>query len=169
MSETEAQRQRRRWINLGEFIAVLALIVSALGVWVSWKSGGSDKPAQLVEQHKPVPLTLRATPDSDGRVLTIVPADPAHALQALTVTIKSASPIEIGSDGRLQASDVEVVLQGHEKEAKDTTYSVPVRIAAHYVENGVDRHGGGTYVLRYRWQGGGLFGSRSLHLVGLSR
>jgi hypothetical protein len=168
MSESESQARRRRWINLGEFIAVLALIVSAAGVWVSWKSS-TDKPAQLVEQHKPIPLTLRGTVDSDGRVLTIIPADPAHALESLTVTIKGASPIQVGSDGRLDASDVEAALKSREKELKDHVYSVPVQIAAHYVESGVDRHGGGIYVLRYRWEGGGLFGSRSLHLIGLSR
>jgi hypothetical protein len=46
---------------------------------------------------------------------------------------------------------------------------VPVRIAARYVENGSDRRGGGTYVLRYKWEGGGLFGGRSIHLLGLSK
>jgi len=168
MSETPEQR-RRRWISFGELIAVLALIVSALGVWVSWKNDHTDKPAPASEQHKPIPLTLRGTVDSNGRVLTIIPADPEHALQSLTVTIAGAAPIEVGSDGRLDASDVETALNGHEKELKDHAYSVPARIAAHYVENGVDRHGGGTYTLRYRWEGGGLFGSRSLQLVGLSR
>ena len=45
----------------------------------------------------------------------------------------------------------------------------PVRIDARYVEAGTDRRANGTYVLRYRWEGGGLFGGRSLRLVGLSR
>jgi len=49
------------------------------------------------------------------------------------------------------------------------THSVPVRIDARYVEMGKDRRGGGNYVLRYKWEGGGLFGGRSLRLVGLSR
>jgi len=168
MSETPEQR-RRRWISFGELTAVLALIVSAIGVWVSWNNDHSDKPAPSSEQHRPIPLTLRGTVDSEGRVLTIIPADPEHALQSLTVTIAGASPIDVGSDGRLNASDVEDALKGHEKELKDHVYSEPARITAHYVENGVDRHGGGTYTLRYRWEGGGLFGSRSLQLVGLSR
>ena len=47
--------------------------------------------------------------------------------------------------------------------------SVPVRISARYVEAGKDRRGGGTYTLQHKWEGGGLFGGRSLHLVGLSR
>jgi hypothetical protein len=163
------EKTRRRWINLGELIAIAALIVSATGVWIAWKSSNQDKPTRVVEQRSTVPLALRGTPDGDGRTLTIIPADPSHALESLTVNLKGASPIDLGSDGRLAASDVEGALKGREKEAKDVTHSVPVRIDARYVESGADRRGGGTYVVRYKWEGGGLFGGRSLHLVGLSR
>ena len=31
------------------------------------------------------------------------------------------------------------------------------------------RHSSGDYVLTYRWEGSGLFGGHSLHLVSLSR
>lgn len=169
MNESPESRSRRRWINLGELIALAALIVSAVGVWIAWKNSSQDKPTQVVEQRSAVPLALRGSADSDGRTLTIMPADPSHALQSLKVAIKGASPIEVGSDGRLSASDVEPALRGREKEAKDVAHSVPVRIDARYVEAGVDRRGGGSYVLRYKWEGGGLFGGRSLHLLGLAR
>jgi hypothetical protein len=168
MNESPSER-RRRLISLGELIALAALIVSGLGVWIAWKSSSEDKPTRVVEQRQPVPLTLRAMPNSDGSVLTIVPADPNHGLESLTVAIKGAPPIEIGSDGRLQASDVQAALKDRPKEQKDRTFSVPVRIVAHYVETGADKRGGGSYVLRYRWEGGGLFGGRSVRLVGLSR
>lgn len=163
------ENTRRRWINLGELIALAALIVSALGVWIAWKNSSQDKPTRVVEQRTPVPLALRGTIDGQGRVLTIMPADPAHGLEGLTMRIKGASAIEIGSDGRLNASDIEGGLKGREKEAKDVTFSVPVRIDARYVESGRDRRAVGNYELRYKWEGGGLFGGRSLHLVGLSR
>src|SRR6185437_356073 len=100
---------------------------------------------------------------------TLVPADPSHALESATLTIKGASPIEVGSDGRLSATDVESALKNRDKQDKDVPYSVPVRIAASYVENGADRRGGGSYVLRYKWEGGGLFGGRSIRLLGLSK
>jgi hypothetical protein len=158
-----------RRIPVGELIAFAALVVSALGVWIAWQSSSNDRPTRVVEQKQPVPLTLRGSADRDGGALTISPVDPGHALQSATVTIKGASPIELGSDGRLHASDVQAALKDRPKEDKDRTYSVPVRISAHYVEMGTDRHGGGNYVLRYRWEGGGLFGGRSLRLVGLSR
>jgi hypothetical protein len=169
MTESPEARSRRRWINLGELIALAALIVSALGVWIAWKNNSQDKPTEVVEQRSAVPLALRGTADSDGRTLTIMPADPSHALQSLKIAIKGASPIDVGSDGRLSASDVEGALKGRDKEAKDVTHSVAARIDARYVEAGADRRGGGSYVLRYKWEGGGLFGGRSLHLVGLAR
>ena len=168
MSESPEAR-RRRWINLGELIALAALVVSAVGVWIAWKSSNQDRPTEVVEHRGAIPLALRGTADDDGRTLAIVPADPSHGLESLKVAIKGASPIDVGSDGRLSANDVEGALQGRDKEAKDVTYSVPVRIDARYVEAGADRRGGGTYTLRYKWEGGGLFGGRSLHLVSLSR
>jgi hypothetical protein len=168
MTESPSKR-RRRLISLGEVIGLCALIVSAIGVWIAWKSSSEDKPTRVVEQHQPVPLSLRGATDRDGSELDISPVDPGHALQSMTVTIKSASPIDIGSDGKLQASDVQTALKDRPKEDKDRTYSVPIRISAHYVELGTDRRGGGTYTLRYRWEGGGLFGGRSVRLVGLSR
>jgi hypothetical protein len=163
------EQTRRRWINLGELIALAALIVSAAGVWIAWKSSNQDKPTRVVEQRSSVPLALRGSSDADGRTLTIMPADPSHGLESLTVTIKGASPIDVGSDGKLSAGDVEGVLKGREKEPKDVALRVPVRIDARYVEAGADRRGGGSYILRYKWEGGGLFGGRSLHLLGLSR
>jgi len=163
------ERIRRRWINLGELIAFAALVVSALGVWIAWKSSSQDKTTRIVEQKSSVPLALRGTIDEDGRTLTIMPADPSHGLEGLSIKIKGANPIDVGSDGRLNASDLESALKGREKEPKDVTLSVPARIDARYVETGNDRRGSGTYVIRYKWEGGGLFGGRSIHLVGLSR
>lgn len=163
------EQTRRRWIDFGEIIALAALVVSAAGVWIAWKSSNQDKPTRVVEQRSSVPLALRGAADNDGRTLTIIPADPSHGLESLTVTIKGASPIDVGSDGRLAASDVETALKNREKEPKDVSLKLPVRIDARYVEAGADRRGGGSYVIRYEWEGGGLFGGRSLHLLGMSR
>lgn len=173
MSETESERTRRRWITFGELIALAALIVSALGVWISWKSNDrsdrKDGPTRIVEQRQSIPLTLRARREDDGRLLTISPVEQSHALQSLTVTLPGASPIQVGSDGELDASAVESALGSREDEPKNRNLSVPVRIEARYVEMGKDRTSKGTYTLRYMWKGGGLFGDRSLHLVDLSR
>ena len=169
MSETESERQRRRWINIGELIALAALIVSALGVWISWKNSQTDKPTRIVEQRPSIPLILRSKRDDDGTRLEISPVEESHALESLKLTLAGAAPIAVGSDGELDASDVQSALKGRENEPKDRTLSVPVRIDAAYVEAGKERHTSATYTLRYMWKGGGLFGGRSLRLLGLSR
>ncbi len=169
MSETESQRTRRRWITVGELIALLALIVSAAGVWISWKSSDEKGPTAVVEQRQPIPLTLRGRREDDGRRLEISPVEPTHALQSLTITVPGAAPIQVGSDGELASSDVETALAKRGDEPKDRTLSVRVRIDSRYVEMGKDRRSSGNYTLRYMWKGGGLFGGRTLHLVGISR
>lgn len=163
------QEPRRRWVSLGELIALAALIVSAVGVWIAWKSSSEDKTTRVVEQRQSIPLTLRGRREDDGARLEISPVESSHALQSLTVTLPNASPISVGSDGELQASDVQSALTGHDKDPRDRTLSVRVRIDARYVEMGKDRRASASYTLRYMWKGGGLFGGRSLHLVSLSR
>lgn len=167
MNDSES-RTRRRWVTFGEIIGVAALIISALGLWITWRSTQDNKPTRVVEQKQAIPLTLRGSAGRDGRELVLAPVEPSHALESLTLSIAKLPPIEVGSDGRLSAGDVEAVLKDRDRDRKGAG-KVPVRIAAHYVEMGAERRGGGTYLLRYRWEGGGLFGGRSLRLVGLSR
>ena len=167
MTDSET-RSRRRWVTFGEIIGVAALIISGLGLWISWRSTQDDKPTRVVEQKQAIPLTLRGTAARDGRELVLAPVEAGHALESLTVTINGSPPIDVGSDGRLIADAVEAALKDRDRDRKGAA-RVPVRITARYVEMGADRSGGGTYVLRYRWEGGGLFGGRSLRLVGLSR
>ncbi len=166
MSESDL-KTRRRWISLGEVIALGALVISAFGVWLAWKSSSEDRPTRIVEQRQPIPLTLRGTAGDGGRELTIGPVESSHALESLTLTIRGGPVIQLGNDGTLDAGDVESALKDRD-EAKGP-HSVPVRIEARYVEMGKDRRSVGNYVLRYRWEGGGLFGGRSLRLTGLSR
>jgi hypothetical protein len=163
------RRSRLRWVTLGEAIALAALIVSAAGVWISWQSTEEDKgPTTVVEKREPIPLILRGKARNDGRTLEISPVEDSHALQSLTVTAAGAAPIEIGSDGELRAGDLQRALGDKAADGKGT-HRVRVRIAARYVEAGADKSVTGSYVLSYRWEGGGLFGGRSLRLTGISK
>ncbi len=169
-TDSEAARKSRlRWVTLGEAIAIGALIVSAFGVWISWQSSGEDNgPTTVVEQQQAIPLALRGQPQRDGRSLAILPIEDSHALQSLTVTPSGAAPIDLGNDGELSARSLEDALGDNAAEGKGT-HRVRARIAARYVEAGADKTATGSYVISYRWDGGGLFGGRSLRIVGLSR
>jgi hypothetical protein len=160
----ERKPSRWRWVTLGESVAVAALIVSALGLWKSWHSDDPKGPTEIVEKQRAVPLVLLGTPERDGKTLRIAPVDPGHALESLTLTVNGEA-IEVGSDGRLDADAVESALKDSARDSK----SAPARIDARYVENGADREVKAAYRLRYRWEGGGLFGGRSLRLTGLTR
>ena len=168
MSESDSER-RRRLVTLGELIALAALIVSAVEVWISWKSSEHDGTTRVVEQRTAIPRTLRGKREDDGERLEISPVESSHALESLKVTLSGAPPIDVDSSGELSASDVQSALKGHENEPKDRTLSVPVTIASRYVEAGKEKSASGSYALRYMWKGGGLFGGRSLHLVSLNK
>ena len=159
-------KPRRRFISLGEMIALAALVVSAFGVWIAWTSSKQDGPTRIVEQRQAVALTLRGRPEDEGRALIIQPVESSHALDSLTLTV-AGTAIEIGSDGRLDAGAVESALKSSDD--RKGSHKLPVRIDARYIEAGSERRGGGPYTLSYQWQSGGLFGGRSLRLTRLSR
>ncbi|MFL6729605.1 MAG: hypothetical protein ACJ8D6_06345 [Sphingomicrobium sp.] len=161
---TDSAPNRR--IPIGELIAFAALIVSAFGAWITWKASNNNQPTRVVEQKQPIPLTLRGRVDDGGRSLEIGPVESSHALDSLTLTV-SGSTIQVGSDGRLGASELESAIKGGADDKG--RHSIPVQVEVRYVEMGKERSAAGRYVLRYEVEGGGLLGGRSLKLRGFSR
>ena len=159
---------RRRGVGFGELIALAALVISGLGVWISWKSSSRDGPTEVVEQRAAIPLTLRARTEDDGRKLVITPVEQSHALESLRLTVAGGKAVTVGSDGELDARDLEDALKALD-DGRKGSHARPVTIEARYVEAGADRRRTATYRLRYHWDGGGLFGGRSLRLDGLGR
>lgn len=168
--EEQARKRRLRWISLGEAIAIAALVISGLGLWREWRKDDSpsNTTTTVIEKRQAIPLTLRAKAGDDGRSLVLSPIEPSHALESLTIAIKGSDPIDVGSDGQLDAQQVERALGDADRDKKGTQ-SVPVRIETRYVEMGKDKTSTSSYRLTYRWEGGGLFGGHSLRLVSLSR
>ena len=160
------QRARRRWINFGETIALGALAISAVGLWINWQE--RDKgPTEVVEKARAIPLVLRAKVEDEGRRLAISPVEDSHALESLTLAFPGGKTIELGSDGELDAGAVEAALS----DAGDRKGNgrITAKIDARYVETGSERRSSHAYAIRFRWEGGGLFGGKSLRLTGLSR
>jgi len=167
MTESSDSQTRRRWLALGEVIAIAALIVSAIGVWIAWKSSSNDQPTRVVEQRQPIPLALRGKVQNDGREIVVNPVEATHALESLRISVGRSYPEEVGSEGILKGDYVESRLT--EEQLNKGGHSVLLGITARYVEMGKERSATGNYVLRYRVEGGGLLGGRSLRFVGLSR
>ena len=166
-NETESQRRSRlRWLTLGEAIAIAALILSGLGLWHEWNKR-DDGPKVVIEKPTAIPLALRGRVTDDGRRLEISPIEDSHALQSLTI-LAGGSKIELGSDGELSSSAFEDAL-GKQAEDGKGRHNARVRVETRYVEAGADKSAAGSYLVSYKWEGGGLFGGKSLRLTGMSK
>jgi hypothetical protein len=164
--ESESQRRSRlRWLTLGEAIAIAALILSGLGLWHEWNKRDDTK--VVIETPTAIRLALRGQVADDGRKLEIAPIEDSHALQSLTLTA-AGGPIELGSDGELTARALENAL-GKQAEDGKGTHRARVAIKARYIEAGADKTATGSYVISYKWEGGGLFGGRSLRISGMAK
>jgi hypothetical protein len=171
MSETPEQRRRRlRWLTLGEIIAVIAVAISAVGLWKGWDD--KRETPVLVEKQVTVPLTLRAEPHGEGKAVSFEPVEPGHAVQSLDIRFPAAlgtSAVDGSSDIRLSASYFEDALLGERDKrgaAKEPTgeRQLPLLIATRYVENGTVREDRAIYALAYHVREGGLLSDRSLRL-----
>jgi hypothetical protein len=172
---TEPGNSKRRWINLGEIVAVGALAISALGLWNSWRGDRQPAATEVVEKHVAVPLTLRGVPKQDGRSLLVEPVEAGHALDSAQVALsglKGAPEFELAGDAELDADDIERAMDkadfGKSEKPGSGLHRLPLSIDARYIEAGQTRRSKARYALTYRWEESGLFGGRSLRLAGLS-
>ena len=150
MTERETKKSRLRWVTLGESVAIAALLVSALGLWNSWRNQQEEKPAEtkIIAERPAIPLALRGAAEDGGRALLIAPVEQGHTLDSLVVTVGSEK-IAVASDGRLSADAFKDALSEEQRRSKGAE-SAPVRIDARYIEAGQHRRSSGNYVLRYR-------------------
>jgi hypothetical protein len=162
----EAKARRRRWITLGETVAIAALAISALGLWNSWKPDKAEKQPPPIDAKTAIPIAFRGKIESDGKAMSIAPVEPGHSLESLTMSVAGKPATSIGSDGRVTAAEIEPLVGDPGKDKKPGSLSV--RFDARYIEAGTLKRGGGRYRISYRWEDGGLFGGDKLRLTGLS-
>ena len=165
MSETKpTEINRRRWINLGEGVAVVGLIISGLALWNSWSK--DDRPAVVVENARTIPLALRGRVEGDGKRLEIAPIEAGHALESLTVTAAGKPSLDLGNDPVLTSDAVERLLP---EGKRDRSGALLVTLDSRYIEAGTERRSKARYRIAYRWRAGGLIGGPTLRLTGLTR
>lgn len=156
----------KRGVGMAEGIGIAALIISGLGLWNNWRTEQTG-PTEIVEKKVAVPLVLRGTVEDEGKKLVIAPVDPAHALDSLRIDIAGGKSVETGTDGAVSANDIEDSLpQGVNRDEPGQLLST---VTARYVEAGQERTASKRYAIRYRWDGGGLFGGNSLRITGFRR
>lgn len=177
----EAAAIRRRWITLGEVLAVLAVLISALTLYLNWSDKQDERADKAAETRKASTraaiLVLNATPDGDDRLL-LKPTAPDQIVQSQIILFPKAldlSPVETTGDPRIEARWFEAALKRAREKAKLPDDSVgderlPVAITTRFVVNGEPHDAVSLYDIGYgiagKWLSGHHLTLRGLSLVG---
>lgn len=178
-SETQERRAiRRRWITLGETVAVLALVISALTLWNSYAERKhnevNEQAAASASNGAAHVLRLKGTRTDKDRQLSLSPLRDDQTIQSQTVRFPSAlgvAPVDTAGDPRIEAGWFDSALRKARAAAgrKETTAGderLPVEIVTHYLVGGEDRTDDAIYEVGYRVESH-LFGA-SVLLHGIS-
>jgi hypothetical protein len=175
----EAAAIRRRWITLGEVLAVLAVGISALTLYLNWADKQDERAEKAAESRKASSraaiLVLNADGVTDDRIV-IKTTDPDQVIQSQTILFPRAlgiAPVETTGDPRIEAGWFDGALKKARARAKLPDDSVgderlPVAITTRFVVGGDAHENVALYDIGYGVKGGWIAG-HSVALRGLSR
>jgi len=175
----EAAAIRRRWITLGEVLAVLAVGISALTLYLNWADKQDERAEKAAESRKAssraAVLVLNADGVKDDRIV-IKTTDPDQLIQSQTILFPRAlgiAPVETTGDPRIEAGWFDGALKKARAKAKLPDDSVgderlPVAITTRFVVGGDTHENIALYDIGYGVKGGWIAG-HSVALRGLSR
>ena len=180
--ETPMERARRksrlRWITLGEAVAVSAVIISGLGLYMNYQDRRDARADKQAEASRPVaraPFHLKAEANSSGSSLTLAPVNVDDVIQGQSIRFPPSfglSPVTTTSDARIDADWFASALKADRKkrELPDETQGderVPVMIETDYLAGGETMKARSYYDIGYALEGHFL-GGASVKLRGLS-
>lgn len=176
----EAAAIRRRWITLGEMLALLAVSISGLTLYLNWSNKQDERAEKAIESRRAsaraAKLILNARADSDDRLI-LTPAATDQIVQSQTFLFPAAlgiAPVSTTGEPRIEARWFENALKRARDKAKLPDNSVgdeqlPVFITTRFVVNGEAREDRAIYDIGYgisgRWLSGHDVTLRGLSLV----
>lgn len=180
--ETQAERRkpwwRRRWATIGEVVGVAALSIAALGYLDAHKDRQDEAARRLAEasrQKARAALILTADADKDGARLTLAPLGSGQAVQGQRYLFPKAV---LGHAMEVTAARPQIDRGWFESGLKETLDrgagpktgegTLPVGVVTRYIEDGEERTDQSLYSAGYAVRKSGLFGGRSVVLLGLS-
>lgn len=176
----EAAAIRRRWITLGEMLAVVAVIISALTLWNNWSerhASDAVKNADAAKASARAGTLLLVAMNSGKSELVLKPGSPDQSVQSQEIRFPSAlgvDPAETTGEPRLEAAWFESALKKARSEAKMPDDSrgderLPVVITTHFLVDGEPHEDVALYDIGYsisgRWLGGHSVTLRGVSLV----
>lgn len=142
MNETSAEKAearaiRRRWLTIGELVAVAGVIIAGVSLWISWadKRDDAKQKAAQANQAKAAEtrLDLRASVAEGGRQAVL--SDPAHEILDTAVTFPKT--LAVGAQApvlpRIESSWFSgAVLAATDKGADEREGRLPVLVTVSY-------------------------------------
>jgi hypothetical protein len=170
----EAAAIRRRWITLGEVLAVIGVLISGLALWNSWSERSAAEKERAAEKAKQadVSRTLLLKPRGGGKRLALAAHDPEQAIQSQTLifpTVLALGAFET-TEPRIEAEWVKRALRkakGKDEKVRGDA-RMPVAITTRFVADGRAFADTALYDVGYKESGGGLFEGSEIELKGLS-
>lgn len=171
VAKAEAAATRRRWINLGEFVAVVGLIIAGVSLWMTWHDRQTDIADKQAEKSAEASTNARYVVKSSisGRDVVITPDD-RHTLGDVTVTF----PTALGVSPQTSATQTisagwygNALLKATDGGADDQTGKLPLLVTVNYMDGDKPLATTGVYDIVWQTKGGGLLGGRSLRVVGM--
>lgn len=179
--EAEAAAVRRRWITLAEVLGVLAVLISALTLWNSWQQRSGEEAEKAAARSRAEAeaqiLLLRASPDREGRRLSLAAAGDGQTIQNQNIAFPGplgAAAVDTVSEPRIEAGWFEqALLHARESRGEQGDRSgderVPIAITTFFFSGGAMHRDSAIYDIGYRVEGGGLFGGHKIRMRGISR
>ena len=170
----EAAAIRRRWITLGEVLAVTGVLISGLALWNSWSERSAAEQERVAAKAKQANVSriLLLKSSGGGKQLALTAHDPGQAIQGQTLLFPSAFGLGAfeTTEPRIEAEWVErAVGKAHEKDEKVRGDArMPVAVTTRFVADGRSFTDTALYDIGYRETGGGLFDDSDVQLKGLS-
>ena len=178
--KAEAAAVRRRWINLGEILAVVAVLISGLTLWNSYAERSHAEAEKAGEEKKATAraatLLLKAEPSRDGDRLDLSPTGADQVIQTQTIAFPATlgvAPVDTTGDARIVAGwfgDGLMKARAAARRKAETTGDerLPVAITSRFIADGAILTDVAIYDVGYALEGRFLGGSK-LRLRGLSR
>lgn len=90
--KAEARAIRRRWVTIGEIVAVAGVVIAGLSLWMSWREQRSAEAERAIAASQAAAararLELRAALVEDGRQIQL--SDPAQEILETRIAFPSA-------------------------------------------------------------------------------
>lgn len=170
-AQAEAAAIRRRWITLGEILAVVAVVISGLTFWNSYsertaseaeraaeKEAAAEAERQAAERSQT--LLLRVSAGRGGSSLILAPVDSSQVIQSLTFAFPSdlgAGSIDAVIEPRVEADWIETAVEDLETSGSGGgDLRLPVAITTRFVSGGDTYTDTALYDVGYRLDRGVL-------------